>query len=98
MQASRIQALTRGTRRREEASKAPVSAGPRRSPRGTGPVHRAGPTRHDPALWEVEDAALYLMAPAHEFHARVRRMLRGAALIAASVVMTPALPVLFGLA
>lgn len=63
-----------------------------------GPVHRAGPTWHDPALWEVEDAALYLMAPADDFNRRVRRLMRAAALMVASVAMTPALPVLVGLA
>lgn len=61
-----------------------------------GPVHRAGPMYHDPALWVVADPAAYLLAPSPSYHDRSRRALRSLTVLLASISMTPVLPLMFG--
>ena len=97
MYASRVAALTRQTKEYKAEDRRRNRNRSRRNG-GAGPVHRAGPMSHDAILWDVEDPAAHLMAPATEFYARARRVARSGFLLAASFSMTPALPALFGAA
>ncbi len=99
MSLTRIEALTQPRSRQHRSPSHPAEER-RALYRGSlaGPVHRRGPTWHDPALLTVSDPAKHLMAPAVAFHDRVTRMLRAAVLLVASASMTPALPFVLGLA
>ena len=98
MYGSRIQALTRQKRAETSFQPAPEMRRVARRASLTGPVHRMGPAWHDAALLESHDPGAELLAPATDFYRRMRRTARAAVFLSASISMTPALPLLFGLA
>ncbi|MFW2587041.1 hypothetical protein [Sagittula sp. SSi028] len=97
MHETRFQAMNRQAARKGVPQPQPQPTWRQLRGGGRGPVYRAGPSYHNPALLDADDPAAELLAQARNRASCRSRLARGAALFAASVMSSPAVASALGL-